>query len=111
MYLSLDCIDPTLLNIQALEVIEGHRGRKVKLIDSIGDQWEEVAKALDMNQENIDNIKTIHSDKDIVACHAMLTTWLEGSSDEVSWTALIQALNDAGLLELADSLRDMVFLQ
>ena len=37
----------------------------------------------------------------------MLATWLEGNNDEVSWTELSQALIDAGLPELADSLKDV----
>ena len=77
--------------------------RKVRVVESIGSEWEEVAKALDMGQEDIDMIKSTHSDNDEEACHEMLATWLEGNSDEVSWTAFTQALIDARLSELADS--------
>ena len=91
-------------------MIEGRGGRKVRVIDSIGSQWEEVAKALDIGQEDIDIIKTTHSDNDEEACREMLTTWLEGNHGEVSWTAFSQALIDAGLPELADSLKDVLML-
>lgn len=90
-------------------MIRGHGGRKTNLIDSIGSQWEEVAKALNVTQEDMDMIKTTHSD-DKEACHAMLVTWLESNNAEVSWTVLIQALSDAGLMELADSLEDILVL-
>ena len=98
------------LNIEAIEVMEGHGGRKVRVIESIGSEWEEVAKALDMGQEDIDMIKTTHSDNDEEACREMLATWLEGNICEVSWTAFSQALIDAGLPELADSLKDVLVL-
>ena len=40
-------------NIKALEELEGRGGRKVRVVESIGSEWEEVAKALDMGQEDI----------------------------------------------------------
>ena len=97
-----------MLNIKALEELEGRGGRKVRVVESIGSEWEEVAKALDMGQEDIDMIKTRHSDHDEEACREMLATWLEGNNGEVSWTALTQAFIDAGLPELADSLKDIL---
>ena len=98
-----------MLNIEALEELEGRRGRKVRVVESIGSvEWEEVAKALDMGQEDIDMIKSRHSDHDEEACREMLATWLEGNNGEVSWTALTQALIDSGLPELADSLKDIL---
>ena len=100
----------TMLNIKALEVTEGRGGRKVRVIESIGSQWEEVAKALDIGQEDIDMVKTTHSDNDEEACREMLVTWLEGNNGEVSWTTFSQALIDAGLPELADSLKDVLVL-
>ena len=97
----------TVLNIKALEELEGRGGRKVRVVESIGSEWEEVAKALDMGQEDIDMIKARHLDDDEEACREMLATWLEGNNGEVSWTALIQALIDSGLPELADSVKDI----
>ena len=96
------------LDIQVLEEMEGRGGRKVRVIESTGSEWEEVAKALDMGQEDIDMIKTTHSDNDEEACREMLATWLEGNNGEVSWTAFTQALIDAGLPELADNLKDIL---
>ena len=98
------------LDIKVLEVIEGHGGKKIKIIDSVGFQWEELAKALDMEQEDIDMIKTTHADNHEEACRMMLATWLEGNNSEVSWTVFIQALIGAGLPELADSLKDVLVM-
>ena len=98
------------LDIQSLEALDGRGGRKVRVVESIGSEWEEVAKALDMGQEDIDMIKSRHSDNDEEACREMLATWLEGNNGEVSWTAFTQALIDAGLPELADSLKDVLGL-
>ena len=91
-------------------MLEGRGGRKVRVVDSIVSEWEKVAKALDMEQEDIDTIKSRHSDNDEEACHEMLAKWLEGNNGEVSWTAFTQALTDAGLLKLADSLKDVLGL-
>ena len=99
------------LNIKALEELEGRGGRKVRVVEIIGSEWEEVAKALDMGQEDIDMIKTRHSDHDEEACREMLATWLEGNNGEVSWTALTQALIDAGLPQLADDMKDIFRLE
>ena len=92
------------LDIQALEMIEGHGGTRIRIIESIGSEWEEVAKALDMGQEDVDMIKSAHPDNDNEACRAMLATWLEGNHGEVSWIVFTQALTDAGLPEIAVSL-------
>ena len=100
----------TMLNIKALQELKGRGGRKVRVVDSIGSEWEEVAKALDMGQEDIDMIKTRHSDHDEEACREILATWLEGNNGEVSWTALTQALINAGLPQLADNLKDVLNL-
>ena len=96
--------------MKALEEIEGCGGRKVRVVESIVSEWKEVAKALDMGQEDIDTIKSRHSDNDEEACREMLATWLEGNDGEVSWTAFTQALNNAGLPELADSVKDVIVL-
>ena len=93
-----------------MEVIEGHGRRRIKIIDSIGSQWQELAKVLNIGQEDIDMLKTTHSDSNEEACREMLATWLEGNNGEVSWTVFIQALIDAGLLELADNLKDLSLL-
>ena len=101
----------SMLNIQALEVLEGRGGRKVRVVENIGSEWEEVAKALDMGQEDVDMIKSRHSNNDEKACCEMLATWLEGNNGEVSWTAFTQALIDAGLPELAENLKDVLGLR
>ena len=108
LHVHVDSGISSMLNIQSLEVLEGRGGRKVRVVESIGSEWEEVAKALDMGQEDIDMIKSTHSDNDEEACREMLATWLEGNIGEVSWTAFTQALIDAGLPELADTLKDVV---
>ena len=98
-----------MLNAQALEEI-GHGGRKVRVLESTGSEWEELAKALTVGQEDIDVIKATHSDNDEEACREMLALWLGGNAGEVTWTAFTQALVDAGLLELADSVKDVLVL-
>ena len=98
-----------MVNIKDLEVLEGHGRRKVKVIESIGSQWEEVAVALGVEEDMIDAIKSTHSHNHLEACRAMLTTWLACNADK-SWTTFIQGLIDAGLPDLADSLNEVLKL-
>ena len=60
IHLILGSGSSTTLDIKAIEELEGRGGRKVRVIESIGSEWEEVAKAPDMGQEDIDMIKTRH---------------------------------------------------
>ena len=103
--------DP-ILNMESIKLIEGHGGRKVKVIEGIGPHWEDVARALKIEQEVIDSIKSTHpSHSHHEACSAaVLASWLQGDGAEVSWTSLVQGIITAGLPELADSLKEILKL-
>ena len=90
--------------------MEGRGQRKVKVIESIESQWEEVAVALGVEEDMIDTIKSTHSQNHLEACRAMLATWLESNADKVSWPTFIQGLIDAGLPDLADNLDEILKL-
>ena len=89
-------------------MLEGHGGRKVKLIEGIGSQWKELAVALGFEQDIIDMIISTHLHRHHEACHEMLARWLEGDTGQVSWTTFIQSLITAGLPDLADSLNEIL---
>ena len=102
--------DP-ILNMESLKLIEGHGGRKVKVIEGIGRHWEDLARALEIEQEITDSIKSTHpSHSHHEACGAVLASWLQGYGGEVSWTTLVQGMITAGLPELADSLKEILKL-
>ena len=97
--------------MQALELIEGCGGRKVKVIEDIGSHWEDLAVELEVQEEIIDQIKSEHPSQSYrEACRAVLATWLESNGSEVSWSALTQGLINAGLPDLADNLKDTIKL-
>ena len=102
---------PPTLDMKALELLEGHGRRKVKVIEDIGSHWEDLAVELEVQEEIIDQIKSEHpSHSHHEACRAVLATWLEGNGSEVSWFTLTQGLITAGLLELADNLKETLRL-
>ena len=65
----------SMVNIKDLELLEGYGRRRVKVIESIGSQWKEVAIALGVGEDTIDTIKSLHNH--LEACRAMLAIWLE----------------------------------
>lgn len=98
------------LSLQALELLEGHGGRKVKVIDSVASQWTELAQTLGFRQDTIENIADTYMQCH-EACREMFVKWLEnneGLKGPVSWSTLIQCLIDAGLVEIADSLMEVL---
>ena len=97
--------------MKALELIGSHGGRNIKVIEGIGPHWEDLARALEIEQEIIDSIKRTHpSHSHHEACGAVLASWLQGNGGEVSWTTLVQGMITAGLPELADNLKDILKL-
>ena len=98
---------PTL---EALELLEGHGGRKVKVIDSLASQWDELAKALGFEEEAIQRIKNTYLQSHD-ACREMLHKWLEGNEGLISpvvWITLIQCLINSGLVGIADNLKEVL---
>lgn len=92
-------------------MFESHGGRKVKVIESIGNQWGELAKALGFENEVIDYIADMFPQDHEASCQ-MLSKWLDGGDNlahPITWTTLIQCLIDAGFVELAESIRDTLY--
>ena len=98
--------------MESLKLIEGRGGRKIKVIEGIGPHWEDLARALEIEQKVIDSIKSLHPSHSYheVCGAAVLASWLQGYGGKVSWTSLVQEIITAGLLELADSLKEILKL-
>ena len=89
-------------------MFESRGGRKIKVIDDVASQWDELAKALGFGDEDIDRIKCTFPNS-YEACREMLAKWLEGDESligPVIWTTLIQSLINAGLVDVADNIRE-----
>ena len=95
-----------------LHELEGHGGRRIRLIEEVGYEWKALAVELDFDESRIDSIDTAAYSKHEDACHQMFVEWLDGDSDlkqPVTWSTLIQCLIDAGLVDVADRLKEIVY--
>ena len=95
-----------------LQLLEGHGGRKVRLVESVAYKWKELAKELDFNDQRIYSIGAGANSKHEKACQQMLEEWIGRDDDlkgPVTWTTLIQCLMDAGLMDIADRLKEIIY--
>ena len=94
-----------------LQLLEGHGGRKIRIIEGVAYKWKELAVALDFDEERIDRIDSEASRVHEEACRQMFEEWL-GEDDElkepVTWATLVQCLIDAGMIETADRLKEII---
>ena len=68
-----------------------------------------MAKSLGFKEADIEELDE-RTSKD--ACHEMFVQWLDRESDlaEVTWEALIQCLMNAGLMDIAEDLKECLVL-
>ena len=100
------------IDLNLLELFEIHGGRKIKVIESIADQWRELAKALGFETHAIDHMANTYPSDYGASCE-MFSRWLgaeENLALPASWTTLIQCLIDAGLVELAEIIKESMTL-
>ena len=81
-------------------------GRQVKIVETIAYRWQDVALALHFEGSVIASIKESTFSNVEEGCRRMLDRWLEGVCHEpLTWERLVEALQEAGFVDLADSLR------
>ena len=79
--------------------------KRVKIVETIAYRWQDVALALHFEGSVIASIKESTFSNVEEGCRRMLDRWLEGGCREaVTWKRLVEALQDAGFIELAESL-------
>lgn len=68
-----------------------------------------MAKSLGFKEADIEELDERTSED---ACHEMFVQWLDRESDlaEVTWEALIQCLMNAGLMDIAEDLKECLVL-
>jgi len=77
----------------------------VKIVKTIAYRWQDVALALHFEGSVIAFIKE-STFSDVEGCRRMLDRWLEGEYREpVTWETLVEALQEARFVDLADSLK------
>ena len=100
---------PTL---QQLQLLRGHDGRTVKVINEVSPRWEELAITLQFSSSVISYIKTDYPHSGTSACCCIFTTWLDEEQDHlpepVTWATLIQCLTDADFSALAQDIEEII---
>ena len=98
---------PKLQELQLLSS-ENTDTKKVRVIDTVAAEWEELAIALGFEPAVINYIRRDHVHDAKGACCKVLTKWLaeeeENLRSPVTWTTLIECLKDAGFATLAEDL-------
>ena len=85
--------------------------RRTKVVETVAPDWKHVAIALGFNEPKIRTIEmgTFHQPQD--ACIQMFSDWLEGGHglrEPITWATLIEVLIEAGLVDLAQDLEDII---
>ena len=97
-------------NLQQLEELTGCGSKTIRIINSVASKWEELAIALDFDAPAIDCIRRDFSSDCREACSQMLQKWIKMEYNvckPVTWTILIQCLQDAEFSTLAKDLNEI----
>jgi hypothetical protein len=79
------------------------------VIERVGSNWEFVADQLNIESHLIDTIKMESHFQVNSACRKMFIKWLDGIGlQPITWRTLIDALDDAGLPEVAHELNIII---
>ena len=82
----------------------------MKIVETIAYRWHDVGLALHFEGSVIASIKESTFSNVEEGCRRMLDRWLEGQCHEpVTWDRLMEALQEAGFIELAESVRTNVY--
>lgn len=98
-------------NLQQLEELTGCDSKAVRIINCVASKWEELAIALDFDAPAIDCIRRDFSSDCKEACSQMLQKWIKmeySVCKPVTWTVLIQCLQDAEFSTLAKDLSEIL---
>ena len=94
-------------NLCQLQSLKGHGSKQVKVMHEVTPHWKEVAITLGFDGPGIEAIDQTAFRNPEDACHEMFVRWLDEDNGlvPVTWGTLIQGLIDAGLVDVADSLK------
>ena len=78
------------------------RGRTLKIIETVAEQLEEMTLALQLE------VHAFEADPVPASCE-MMQQWLDGEGRKpVTWSTLIESLIEAGFLDLAENLQEVL---
>ena len=92
--------------LRELQILTFPNGNEVRIMEKVTPEWAKVAIALGFNGAKIRTIKMGAHYQPEEACLEMFTDWLDGGHDlePPTWDVLIQSLNAANLINLANLL-------
>ena len=83
----------------------------MRVIEGVAYKWKELAMSLDFDGPRIESIDMGAPCKPEEACRQMLVKWLDGDDNlrgPVTWDTIVQSMIDAGLVDMADKLKEIV---
>ena len=101
-----------LPDIRQLQVLEGRGRRKLRIMHEVTPHWKSLAIALGFDGPGIEIINQRALRDPEEACREMFVRWLDGDNDlePVTWDALVQCLIHAGLVDVADNLKECLVI-
>lgn len=93
--------------------IEG-RVQRIYIIDEIAAKWRRVGLSLNFSASDLDNIESSCQGKVEECSERLLIQWLDGNISTqlpITWETLLDALRDARLGQLAETLTDSLTLK
>ena len=94
-----------------LQLLEDHDGHKIRVIERVAPDWRFLATALGFDKARIKIIERDYGRISVEeACQEMFIRWLNGEHDlkPSTWGTLIQCLTQAGLNDVARSLKKIL---
>lgn len=98
------------LNCFKYKDVEGQEQRFF-IMDRIGAKWRRLGLALNFETSCLDSIQSTCNHDVEQCCEKMLTQWLDGHVKQqlpITWKALLEALRDVRLDQLANELTDLL---
>ena len=98
------------IQLHELQLLEGIDGGSIRVMDKVAPDWKRLAISLKFNQSKIRTIDRDHNRSED-ACREMFMQWLDRGHDlaqPCTWKTLIKCLRRAALIDVANSLREIL---
>ena len=97
--------------LHELQLLEGVDGKKVRVMERVAPDWKHLAVSLKFDLWKIRIIEMDHKTSADDACQEMFMRWLDGGHDlaqPCTWDTLIKCLRHAALIDVANSIREIL---
>ena len=94
-----------------LQLLKCRSGRRLRVLDTVAADWRYLATSLGFEGPVIECVEIESLLQPEEACHQVFTKWLDGGDGlckPVTWDTLIQCLIDAGLVDIAEKLKEIL---